>query len=715
MTADMIAKLEEAFAASRVESTVVTYSYFKGGAADTTPERRTSTLEELLHDHVRIDVPYDWYIEAGGDKRSQHRTKEQQEAQKRIDALKNKADAFVMGTFKEGGDRRKENMESYTGLVLDCDSLTESTYQDTVDKIEAAGFTAAIYSTFSNDYPQGKKVKIRIILPFETPLTASSWEDLSKNYKCVYSEVVSALKIPAPDAASKSVSQCFFLPSYMQLVSSTEYCHNPTHFISYIPGRFKLRYEFYLTTVDNRRFGLFRKMQEAWEKGECEAAASDLAEYARTKLVSQLESPESFKTETIPGIADYICKKSEWGKRSKPAKKSKGKTAGPSNLQLKEFIEKTEPYYFWRTYEYTFKNEHGVRESFNEASTPLQLAVWFEKETGHTVSIDKFKQFFFSVADSPGCRKDPFKERLERVEWDGKSRYGDLFKFREGTTHVEMRKDMVKKWLISVVARTMQERQEKVDTMLILHGGQGMRKSEFFRSLVGTENFSDNIHEISTQNLKDVMLTIRGKVLAEVSEMEKLFIKGQSLLKAFLSQACDDVRDPYERKIQRQIRKVVFVGSTNEDTFLTDRTGNRRYWVIPLAPEKMTRLTEAEADQVWAEAVYYFRVGMQWYYDTYEEDQMVESINEEYLPIDDLYVRVAGVVSEGRLPKSHFTGGMLCEVMCIDRTKYATHVTRCLKKLGFVYKMRKINKVPALGFNSEDRNDGSGSYQMGPS
>jgi predicted P-loop ATPase len=57
-------------------------------------------------------------------------------------------------------------------------------------------------------------------------------------------------------------------------------------------------------------------------------------------------------------------------------------------------------------------------------------------------------------------------------------------------------------------------------------------------------------------------------------------------------------------------RRSVIVGSTNEDEFLADSTGNRRYWVVPVTRRIPIELLERERDQIWAAArTLYFGCG----------------------------------------------------------------------------------------------------------
>ncbi|MEM9804630.1 MAG: VapE domain-containing protein [Cyanobacteria bacterium P01_D01_bin.56] len=137
----------------------------------------------------------------------------------------------------------------------------------------------------------------------------------------------------------------------------------------------------------------------------------------------------------------------------------------------------------------------------------------------------------------------------------------------------------LKRTLIAAVARVF-EPGCKVDTVLILQGKQGFHKSSFFKSLVGAEYFDDSLGAISD---KDEKLKLHKTWVVEWAELESVFKrKDIATTKAFLSSSVDVVRPPYSRQSVRMERQSIIVGTTNQDEFLSDVTGNRRFWVIPV-------------------------------------------------------------------------------------------------------------------------------------
>jgi predicted P-loop ATPase len=156
---------------------------------------------------------------------------------------------------------------------------------------------------------------------------------------------------------------------------------------------------------------------------------------------------------------------------------------------------------------------------------------------------------------------------------------------------------LVRRWFISLVARALSPGC-KVDTALILEGAQGAGKSSFFRVIAG-EWFSDTEMALD----KDAMLQLRGAWVYEWSELENVTSRQSvSRVKAFLTSTEDKYRPPFGRTPITVKRSGVSVGSTNNQDFLHDPSGSRRFWVIPISGIDLPRL-KAQREQLLAEAV----------------------------------------------------------------------------------------------------------------
>ncbi|MEG5176263.1 VapE domain-containing protein [Microcoleus sp. B3-D7] len=189
---------------------------------------------------------------------------------------------------------------------------------------------------------------------------------------------------------------------------------------------------------------------------------------------------------------------------------------------------------------------------------------------------------------------------------------------------------LLKRTLIAAVARAFKPGC-KVDTVCILQGEQGWFKSLFWQTLAGEDFFTDNLSE---GNEKDEKLKLRRYWMLEFSEFETAYKRKEvSQLKAFISSRIDSLRPPYGRAIQDFPRTSIFVGSTNRQEFLHDVTGERRYWVIPVAHKIPITTVKAERDGIWAAALAAYKSGEQWWL-TPEEDELLAEANKSFKASD---------------------------------------------------------------------------------
>jgi predicted P-loop ATPase len=83
-------------------------------------------------------------------------------------------------------------------------------------------------------------------------------------------------------------------------------------------------------------------------------------------------------------------------------------------------------------------------------------------------------------------------------------------------------------------------------------------------------------------------------------------------VKNFLSCRNDFFRQSYRADPDDHPRQCVFVGSTNDLTYLRDDTGNRRFWPVKIGRFDVDALAEAR-EQLWAEALARYRGGEPWH------------------------------------------------------------------------------------------------------
>jgi predicted P-loop ATPase len=149
----------------------------------------------------------------------------------------------------------------------------------------------------------------------------------------------------------------------------------------------------------------------------------------------------------------------------------------------------------------------------------------------------------------------------------------------------------------------------KFDSILILEGEQRLGKSTAIETLYGRRFFTDTV--FADLRNKEAAQGLHGKWVVEFSEIEQIIRSDVETLKAFLSRNTDHFRPPYERHFRDVERQGVFFGTTNQQDYLKDTTGNTRFWMAACQKADVEWIA-ANRDQLWAEAAAREAEGDKW-------------------------------------------------------------------------------------------------------
>ena len=144
--------------------------------------------------------------------------------------------------------------------------------------------------------------------------------------------------------------------------------------------------------------------------------------------------------------------------------------------------------------------------------------------------------------------------------------------------------------------------------MLVLKGEQKCGKSATVKILAGfnEERRLNFYHSTGNGNIadRDTILECQGALFVEVEELSALSKADENALKTAVSREVDVITKKYEPDAHTYPRSFVFVGTTNKDEFLTDSTGNTRYWVVEIPKDARVDVARLEKlrDVLWAEA-----------------------------------------------------------------------------------------------------------------
>lgn len=199
----------------------------------------------------------------------------------------------------------------------------------------------------------------------------------------------------------------------------------------------------------------------------------------------------------------------------------------------------------------------------------------------------------------------PIKQIIEAVKWDGVERIPNfLIKWLKCDDSDYSRE--VSRLIFSGGINRLYKPGCKFDDMAVLIGTrQGEGKSTFVRWLALKDDFFREVNEFEGQKGIEA---IEGGWICEVSELLALTkVKEQEAVKSYLTRLNDTYRKPFDKRVTEHKRQCIFIGTTNKEQFLTDKTGNRRFYPIKVKQngyELFEHKDEicAEILQCWAEA-----------------------------------------------------------------------------------------------------------------
>jgi len=197
---------------------------------------------------------------------------------------------------------------------------------------------------------------------------------------------------------------------------------------------------------------------------------------------------------------------------------------------------------------------------------------------------------------------DSAKDYIKSIIWDNVPRLDSWLSKVYGVKDNEYHRAVASNWVKGLVKRIVAPGC-KFDYVLVLEGEQGVKKSTSLGVLGGDWH----VETTMSTDSKDFFMQFQGKAIIEFSEGETLSRTEVKRMKAIITMQVDKYRPPYERSSQDFPRRCVFAMTTNQNEYLKDETGNRRWLpVTVIKDEADIEWLQENRDQIFAEA--YHRV-----------------------------------------------------------------------------------------------------------
>ena len=271
------------------------------------------------------------------------------------------------------------------------------------------------------------------------------------------------------------------------------------------------------------------------------------------------------------------------------------------------------------------------------------------------------------------------------------------------------------KWLVAVVANTMDDRECRNHTCLVLTGEQGKFKTTFLDLLCppALKGYSYT-GKIYPQE-KDTLTYIGQNLIVNIDDQLKALNKrDENELKNLITCPMVKYRMPYDKYVEEHPHLASFVASVNGNDFLTDPTGSRRFLPFEVLAIDIERAKAISMDAVYTEAKALLKSGFRYWFN---DDEIAELYRES----EDFQVQTAEMELLLRCFEKPTEDNPHCTYMTTTEILaylgIYTHQPLTLKRMGealkragfekvskrregcspvYVYKIRKIHPCPLV-------------------
>lgn len=272
------------------------------------------------------------------------------------------------------------------------------------------------------------------------------------------------------------------------------------------------------------------------------------------------------------------------------------------------------------------------------------------------------------------------REWCQTLTWDHTPRIDTCFSTYFGSPDTPYVRAASRNFWLALVARIYRPGCQ-ADHMVVLEGRQGIGKTSALRIIGGAWYLS--LH-VAVGSL-DFYQLLPGKLVVEIAELDAFRKSDVTRIKQAISTTVDSYRKSYGRIVQDYPRQCLFVGSTNEDHYLHDPTGGRRFWPVPCGAFDLIEL-RAQRDQLFAEALVRFKKGETWHQmpdETSEEQEARRQADSWEDPVREFLL-----MKEETTLREVLCDGLQFQLSRITRSD-EWRVAHILKSLGWTVHIRK--------------------------
>ena len=192
---------------------------------------------------------------------------------------------------------------------------------------------------------------------------------------------------------------------------------------------------------------------------------------------------------------------------------------------------------------------------------------------------------------------------------------------------------LIRKWLLNTANIPFNNGNTNIEGVLTLQGRQGIGKTRLIRKIIPM--YVKTGLELDPSDKDKVYQCIKYWV-CELGELDATFKRDLSKLKAFITEQVDEFRRPYGLAPISYPRKTSFYATVNNEEFLKDETGNRRYWVIPVEKIDFDLIEKIDIDNLWGEVMYIKEENLETTYLNQEQIELLNDSNSDFKVMNQL-------------------------------------------------------------------------------
>lgn len=228
--------------------------------------------------------------------------------------------------------------------------------------------------------------------------------------------------------------------------------------------------------------------------------------------------------------------------------------------------------------------------------------LWFDIEAQHGYQLgkDKFADLLMDEARKNSFH--PVKSYLATLTWDGVARLDKWLITYGGAKDSPYTRAVGALPLVAAVRRIRNPGCAFQEILTLVSATQGTYKSTAIQTLCPNQTWYTDDLPLNAKS-QEVIERLQGHWIVECAETKGMKQGGDDHIKAFLSRKVDKSRMAYGKITKQAPRQCVFIATSNDESFLRDPTGNRRWWPVTIIKFDTAALAR-DRDQLWAEAAH---------------------------------------------------------------------------------------------------------------